>query len=436
MLRQSVANEAMEGSRVDNLFVLAYFCQKNKFLVQYPQIVKPFFHYLNTEPPLRFKHANDWHRIELAVIAFEAILAIIAATPSALYTNDCFIMDTFTHSWPAVWKWMKCLHSYITYGLKGNHCQIPKSITDTVTMESLMTILRIVSRFFVCPSTPACNAMEATPGLFLLLVDIWIRSTDNMPDSEGVDYACALGTMAILELIKLDASRMKLLVDVLHGDLGKVASLILTNIRAASTERKEWMSVFPLIAFVTRAATPSIPGLSHALLSQNAMVDISDAFADLSFTTGPQLPEFLSSCLDFFDLASVTADGFTWIIQAIRSGLIQAILRSAPVSTKQVEDDSIKALVTVQKYLVYRSVLRAVVRALQDPDIPHLESEAPLDGRISKYWAYFKFFVKNRLEVKLAFDQAGKYTQTCFALEVNDKFPYSLHILNDYFVVQ
>lgn len=391
-------------------------------MAQYPQIFKPFFRYLNTVPPPRPKNINDWHRMALAVTAFDGILAVISAEPSALSTEDSYIMQNFTSSWPGIWRWMRCLHSQAKSGLKGNHDALPQAVF-TVTVDPLIIILRITSHFFLYPSTSACKFMEATPGLFLLLADIWIRLTENGRDDDDVAHHCALGMRAILGLIVQDTTRMKLLVDVLHGDLEKVASLLLKNVHAVRKERKKWTSSFPLLA--TTAITPLIPGLGHALLSQNAMVDISLEFAHFSSMSGPRLPDHdrcLLSCLQFFNLASITTDGFTWIIQAVRSGLIQAILRSAQCS-RTIEDLSIKALVTVQRYLVYRSVLRVVDRALQEPDMPLLETQLSPDGKISKYWAYFKSFVQNRLEVKAAFDEVGKYTQTCFAPEVRNQLP-------------
>lgn len=41
-------------------------------------------------------------------------------------------------------------------------------------------------------------------------------------------------------------------------------------------------------------------------------------------------------CLHYFEGASQTSGGFTWIIQAIRSGIIPAILRAACRDTEEI----------------------------------------------------------------------------------------------------
>jgi hypothetical protein len=69
-------------------------------------------------------------------------------------------------------------------------------------------------------------------------------------------------------------------------------------------------------------------------------------------------------------------------------------------------------------FSVYRSVLRAIGRALRDPAIVVLESQLPEDRDFKKVWLEFRSLVTERATVKAAFDETGKYSQRCSSSEV------------------
>ena len=80
---------------------------------------------------------------------------------------------------------------------------------------------------------------------FVFLVDIWVRLTEtrNLREDEGDPYARYDDYAG--ELITRDTSRITLLVDVLHGDLGKVAILLLKNIRHSRKEKRKGSQFSP-----------------------------------------------------------------------------------------------------------------------------------------------------------------------------------------------
>jgi hypothetical protein len=521
------------------LWILAAYCKNNNSLGRYPQVIKVFFHHLKTVPPRQFKNENDCTDLELAAIALDGILTVMLS-PSNI-DNGSYFMQHFTLSWGAIWKWMKCVYAQDQNGTIGRRLK-RVWIRDIIHIPSpSWTILRIISYFFFDPSSSVYKALGATPGVFLMLVDIWDKMSEKFCDDERFPLDCCATFVAILDLVTLDASRVQLLVDVLHGDMGKVASLFLKAISLVSHDGEKWNTAFVMVVTVTTSITLLMPGLFHALLSQNGMIVITQAlvrFSTLPISTSmssadnpmPEIPptpspsstsditsmgrtwgipnhlsvsleyfyrtfsdfmpnivsmltpsfmsvtsleghtlgvpnvlfacldyfqafsssisntltmffpstwssrstwwsrselgtaENLYACLDYIQQATNTTDGFTWIIQAVRSGLIPAILRSTQWSSREVDATSIFLFVTIEKYLVYRSVLRVVDRALQDPAIALLESKIPRSGNFRTHWTHFKNFVKTRMEAKAAFDEIGKYTQTCSAPEVCLRF--------------
>ena len=73
-------------------------------------ILIPFLYPLNTAaPPEHIMHLGDRYNVKLAVTA-----------PLALSTEKSHIVQSLTRSWPAIWKWVKRLHSHFTLGFNGN----------------------------------------------------------------------------------------------------------------------------------------------------------------------------------------------------------------------------------------------------------------------------------------------------------------------------
>jgi hypothetical protein len=122
----------------------------------------------------------------------------------------------------------------------------------------------------------------------------------------------------------------------------------------------------------------------------------------------------MESAFQYLLMATTTTDGITWVIQALRCRLLPSLLRSQKWDSKSnhvCRDFILKRI--LPSYLVYRSVLRVMTRAMQDPEIAKLESHLPQDGMFVESWDALKSLLAERVEVKALFDEHGKHNQIC-----------------------
>lgn len=108
--------------------------------------------------------------------------------------------------------------------------------------------------------------------------------------------------------------------------------------------------------------------------------------------------------------------------------MIPAILRSACRGNDEIDklliDMAIKVL---QPYLVYRSVLRAISKALHGPIIDTLESKLPKNRQFFGVWSKFREAAGMFLAAKEGFDASGENTQRCSSTQVRVLCPGPSH---------
>jgi hypothetical protein len=226
-----------------------------------------------------------------------------------------------------------------------------------------------------------------------------------------------------------DSSNARFIVESMNGDVDKIASVLLKYVRIAIEGGQEWFTAFCLLISTSGLLSEQTPGLMHALLAQHSIIDVTHACAEFSSIRAsqcqtPELLQFcLLTCLQYVFEGARTTDGFTWIVQAVRSRLLPSMLRSARWKNKELDQRIVDSLKILGSYLVYRSVFRAVDRALQDSTISLLESEISSNTQVKEIWEEFKLGVQKLRDSKEQFhEMAGKHQQKCSAPEVR---PYN-----------
>lgn len=428
-----------------------FYISTNEYLAGYPQLVRPFFHHLQSTPPVRCVTEADRHKTRIGVVCFNGVYMVCEHIQRALeffpYPETSLMIRTLTDSWPGIWKWIEYL-----YKVDPEVFSPLDHIFTTTSLRGVM--IRILGRMMYEDLAPFEDAVEATPGVFELLVDIWERASEVKVHEETTRIDPTFATIAIQASIRSDPTRTQTLIEIMDGDINRVATLVMNNLRQAFSDngKRAAANQFQQILSFSVNVADLLPGLHHALLSQNSMVLVTRTFGKISSLrakpikavielptgTGQVSPTHLaaaalslddypldvnpatSTCLTYFEKASRTSGGFTWVIQAIRSGMIAAILRSACRSMEEVDHQLVIRGIAriIRPYLAYRSILRAISKALQDPIIDTLESKLPRSREFFGAWIKFKELVAVRLAAKKRFDSGGEYGQRCSSARV------------------
>lgn len=293
--------------------------------------------------------------------------------------------------------------------------------------QRIMTVtVRIISRFFSWPSTAVCKAVQATHGTFPVVAGLWMKQCERIDDDERAND-CAGITGVLAAFLETDQDRYIEEFVEIAGGRKQAASKILETMRLACRGGQPWMVPFPVLTTVSTILANSISGVYSYLLNQGIMGEICGA---LKFFASDKIHSSITitqRCLctfpmvDFFVEAVSTTDGFKWIIEAIHADLLNSLLRCTKWSIDSMNNQGVRALRLILPYLVYRSVLRAVGRALQDPVLSRTEAQIAQVDTFGTAWFFFRRTVKIQMEIKADFDKAGKFTQACSSPEVRSQ---------------
>lgn len=408
--------------------------ETNKHLTEYPQLLKIFLHYLRAPTLVQCTTESDRQIAQFGAACFEGMFTVFQALETRRQNDpgrdsERLLIGILTDSWPDIWKWMKFLY------------WVGRDIFTLLSPSAPGRFRAFIVRM-LCPGmyrekTTFMDTVLATPEVFTMLVDLWVELSELEFIEEKWQFDPSSVAVTIAKMIGEDPTRIRKFVDLMGGDKDRIATLILKNLHQALSFKVKNAVVlgFERILMFNSMITATLPGLHHALLSQNSMVIITRTFGRISSMRGvsfertsptplgnytrpndePFNPHRATvTCALYLWEAFSTSGGFTWITQAIRSGVIPAILRSACRDMEQTDDHLLaNTIKTITPYLVYRSVLRVVSKAFQDPIIQTLESKLPRDREFYGVWFGFRIVANVRLFMKEQFDASGEYTQGC-----------------------
>lgn len=421
-------------SGAQELTRLIHFIPSQK-LAKFPQVLRLFLNHLKERT-----YPNDPNQPLVEAFA-EASLGGVEEVmkelgPSWAKDDSTFLVQDFTRSWSDIWRWMKHLYSKAesrsTVFDPVNNPPFLASIDES----NLTTMLHIMAKFCDFRNTSATRAIVSTPGVYTLVTDIWIRQCDRDSAGPDVSYACLTALQLLIALLESGAAGVKDIAEAPVADLKRISSTVLKMIQMStrgSLDGTFWLGVFPLLLTLTEQLAQISPRLDHILLSQNSIVDVCRALAfhsSSSLIKSPVDTGMTRLCVigSFLYLGSaiLQTDGFTWINQAVHTGLITSLLRCVCWGFDDVDEQALAMLKSLMKYTVYRSLLRPSREALKDPTIPILEAQMSKKNAFWKAWVAFKSLLKERLMIKAKFDERGKYSQTCCSTKVSVNLQYSV----------
>jgi hypothetical protein len=360
-----------------------------------------------------------------------AFMSLVGLSKVGNYLTDSDIHGpTLVRAWPGVFKW-----SAFFFAGRVQH--------NSVKPEVRKSNLDVISAawYSLSRSESTCKVMSSTKGSIEIATKMCImEDKGNLPSFTDIPSASAA-----LDSLLRDANGPALdrVVAAAGGNADNVAQLMLsrlhTSIKGAHAFNSPTAVYLDLIGHLSRRADHA---LRHAFLASNIIVlctEITLAVSKmLNAGTGPPVLldtmvaafAYLSNCLE-------STDGFTWVSQSVRAGLLTAIVDCGPHYSKLDPDDLDMVLTIVRdilpKYMVYRSVIQAIdgtIRKLGDP--PHNQYI-----RNSVAWGIWTSFHKLALERYMVTLQASAMKgkgATCDNVHVGVSLSFLLFSSYTYFV--
>jgi hypothetical protein len=338
--------------------------------------------------------------IKLAIVSMTLVISEIRR--DIMFTTTFF--STLLDSWAGVWKWIQFLHA---------RCVIGKEYGETLQLQSFRIIPWIIAALCKDHDIGLRKVLARTPGIFNIIVPHWLdEGTDKnlMQLNPDYNYSAALKGLLMLEEHH-DAKILADIVEAADGGAEAVASVAMGHLRHIIVmDHPDLTQVQNHMWLVSAFASSLCPPLRSAMLHHMVLPTIIDA---LNVIGGQPTYTFIHPglvTLSYRTLSEVleSVNGPSWISQALDMGMLPAMLRSGlrlkapgvPVFMARMAPQRLFEL--LQQYLVYRSVLRSLAKALQKVDRCNIGPR--LSGPFWSEWVAFKAVAEERLHDKAEFD--------------------------------
>lgn len=250
------------------------------------------------------------------------------------------------------------------------------------------------------------EAIVSTPGSIELATQLWLLE-DSIPfPSSGIRInSCAL--MALLK--NSEPQTLDRTLQAAGGDAKLVAKLALNRMHKECQQTVIGDPAAICGDLLNQLSRHHLHPISNALLVENSITEVTKALLTTAkqLNAGQFLPiNFMGSAFIYLCNCIEYTDGFSWVSQSIQAGLLLAFVECSPHYSK-IEPEDCEAIFSIikdilPKYLVYRSVLSDVNRALKQIE------GSPMRAKIHKtaaktIWKDFYALALNRL---LALSQA------------------------------
>ncbi|KII86140.1 hypothetical protein PLICRDRAFT_43732, partial [Plicaturopsis crispa FD-325 SS-3] len=299
--------------------------------------------------------------------------------------------------WPRIWKWMQFLY---------DQCVVEKVFGEEVcatTIVSIGAILQALGR-----SAASRDIVARTPGVLALVTKEWLADDGRYAIAAcmqlGGNERAILGALdALLDChereleVKLESIVPQVL-DAAGGDAKLVASTVLKRLREAlAAESMQQVELH--LSLADRLADTACPPIHLALLNAGmipAVITVLSWYNSRPLHAAPA--QVMLLCYYILIDSFRTANNPSWAAQAIDAGLIPALLRSGKRVRALNDPELAQPLVwllseSLPPYLVFRSVLRAVRRALRQV----YKRNVGAKGVLGEAWADFQELAEDRL---------------------------------------
>jgi hypothetical protein len=348
-------------------------------------------------PTAQIPDINDKKAIQIAVSAL-SILWI------------CGVHNLGGHSypkdiWPDIFAWLMFLDSHC--GADGTYIERLRSMSsrgEDLQEGSLRVIPLLIS--VLCRQASLRTAMVASSGIMTMVTRRWVGLAK---DVRHQDWARALNHL-LLGPERRSGGTLEEIVGATDGGAEVIAHVALGHVRAFINQSPvDYREMIPHLGLIDAFSCSLVCPLRLAMLCQRSLPLLIEVLACINRDDAPPSPpqvDCIAYAYSSIIEALQSANGATWISQALDAGLLPALLRSGArlqglmwQGRHTVCPDLFKVL---HQYLPYRSVLRCVARALRKVDRLNIGQESA--GPLWASWMEYKHAATTRLILKEDFD--------------------------------
>ncbi|KAF7799425.1 hypothetical protein EIP86_010660 [Pleurotus ostreatoroseus] len=309
-------------------------------------------------------------------LAFASLLGL--SKINRFFPDQPKLIPRIAAKWPDIFKWSLYLFSTRIQGLDKSDRR----------RRAALDVLA-AAWYSICNADEIQAAMVRTPTTVEIATRLWLEEDAGpLPSKMSVPVGtCVLGNL--LKYAEFDTLQRVLKVTGSKSD--EVAKLAIS--RLCSTLQAPKLNATHLVIhmdFINSLSRSYKHAFRNALLSANVIWNITKALVKISTVVNTtQDLAFLDAMVSGFGYlynCLESSDGFTWVTQAIRAGLLTAFTDCSPQFSQLDPEDfgMVKDIVEriLPRYLVYRSILEAIDTSMKKID--HGPSKGRVDRSIVK----------------------------------------------------
>ncbi|TFK27569.1 hypothetical protein FA15DRAFT_666240 [Coprinopsis marcescibilis] len=264
--------------------------------------------------------------------------------------------------WPGLFKWSAYFFAAYVEP-PGSNPQRRKNAIELISG----------SWYSVCRTEAVIETMVRTKGSLEIATRMWILQDADPGVPSIMDIPSATAALNVL-IKKHHEGVYDRVVSAAGGKAEHVAKMALSRIRSGIKDHSRIHETRTILSMdlAIHLSRPANHPLRHAFLNGNTIVlctNIAVTVSQLMISGGhPDLIGVMADAFTYLANCLPSTDGFSWVTQSVKAGLLTAYVDCSPFFARLDEDDQAMMLEiidkTLPKYLVYRSVAEAVHASL------------------------------------------------------------------------
>ncbi|RDB17755.1 hypothetical protein Hypma_001071 [Hypsizygus marmoreus] len=399
------------ATSVVDLNLLGQALHEDQPLAHYPELLNVIFQHFERRPPPNRLTPNNKRRIDFALAALMGTYSAARSHLLALGREDNIMLLKTRAAWPAIWTWMEYLYYWTENGLDRtfNAASRPASVARYNVMDA---ITRALYPLLHHPSTSLAKAILATPNVLVMVTEMMVRQSERPQKYTPFDAISPQMQIISVFFREPAAVNIRHLVSLFRDSGPEIASQLVKPVHRAAYGRETGMACFGIAIRVCSDVVAFIPETQTVLLAEGIMFDV---FYGLTYFSSVSEPNFdmIGICVEFIRNIGLVVDDITWIVQAIRLNLIQAMLRCAAWPAWALDVQVMLTFRHLRLHLAYRSMLKPLERVMNSSDVASLESKIPRDARAWTQWLSFREAFNFALKARELSDVTRTYSLKC-----------------------
>ncbi|KAJ7646040.1 hypothetical protein DFH06DRAFT_581957 [Mycena polygramma] len=255
-----------------------------------------------------------------------------------------------------------------------------------------------------------------------VLASIWTRECRSCVQNLDLPASCAI--VALMQPYLADTTYTEIAASFIayFDNRSTLARLLLKHADMCCKWAAPYRKHFALEADLIGLLITADQDLKEALLLRSSVRKFCYALSTfLAQTPDVATARSVLLCVQYFHATLDATDGVTWVRQAVRAGILPALLDCVKFYEhhNDIDEEVVSLLSKISRHLLYKSVFREARRSWSEVSSKERASSWSTmrrNERTSTAWSNFEALLVARLRVKHAYNKDFKYA-TCAAQE-------------------